>query len=294
MPHEVQVWAVDVSAWNCAPYTRVDPRPVAYAFDADVEALLGHDAGEAQRVRRYLRGIDRVRSLVARLLPRLLVAQGGECAWRDVRMAATPEGRPYVCAPAAQYDLNLTHDGDWVVMAFSPHTRVGVDVMQVALPPMEESTRTFCATMAASMTPAERAWVAAPAAEREVLERLLHVWTYKEALTKNMGHGLGFDFARIQVPLAPDDTRLWVAGAVSDAYRFVDVALPSGAAHAQPGSRVAVALGPRAWAGAPRVESVPHDEAVRAGWLRVWTYEAVVREAHAACYRSSGVWKKAA
>lgn len=284
MPSEVQVWAVDVSAWNGAPYTRVDAQ--WYAFDAEVDALLGYDAPEAQRVRRYLRGIDRVRSLVARLLPRLLLVQEGACAWRDVRMATTPEGRPYVCTPAGTYDLNLTHDGDWVVMAFSAHTRVGVDVMQVALPPFEESSRTFCTTMAASMTPAEAAWVAGPAAEREVLERLLHVWTYKEALTKNMGVGLGYDFARIQVPLA-HDARLWVAGEVSDAYRFIDVTLPCGAAHVQPGSLVALALGPGT--STPGITSFTHNDAVRAGWLRMWTYEAFLREAQRACYRSSGV-----
>lgn len=286
---DVHVWAVDVSAWNEAPYTRVDRRPTPYAFDKDIDTLLGHDKAETQRVRRYWRGIDRVRSLVARLLPRLLLVQQGLCAWCDVRMATTPEGRPYIHTPTATYDLNLTHDGDWVVMAFSPRTRVGVDVMQVALPPFEESSHSFCTTMEASMTPAERAWVAAPSAEHDVLERLLHVWTYKEALTKNMGQGLGFDFARIQVPLPGTDARLWIAGEVSDVYRFVHVPLPCGAAHAQRGSLLALALGPQAWADRERIACVPHEEAVRAGWLRMWTYNEFLSEARAAYDKSSGV-----
>lgn len=285
MDPAVRVWAVDVSAWNGEPYTRVNGCSATDPWDQDVTALLGHDVPETQRVRRYLRGIDRVRSLVARVLPRLLLVQEGVCAWQNVRIETTVEGRPYVAAPAGlAYDYNLTHDGDWVVMAFSQRARVGVDVMQMALPPFEESSTTFSTTMAASMTPAERAWVAAPAEEQGVLERLLHVWTYKEALTKNMGVGLGFDFAQIQVPLGRDG-RLWIGGEASDAYRFLEVALPSGAAHTHAGSLLVMALGPQQVMDIPS-SIVSYDEAQRAGWLRIWTCDELLREAR---YRSSGV-----
>ncbi|WFD27042.1 hypothetical protein MNAN1_002036 [Malassezia nana] len=282
----VRVWAVDVSAWNGEPWTRVHGSSATDPWEQDVTALLGHDARETQRVRRYLRGIDRVRSFIARVLPRLLLVQEGECAWQDVCIETTAKGRPYMAAPAGlAYDYNLTHDGDWVVMAFSLRERVGVDVMQMALPSFEESSTTFATTMAASMTPAERAWVAAPAEEQGVLERLLHVWTYKEALTKNRGEGLGFDFAQIQVPLGRDG-RLWISGEASDAYRFLEVMLPSGAAHpTHAGSLLVMALGPQQVMDMPS-SIVSCDEAQRAGWLRIWTCDELVREAR---YRSSGV-----
>ena len=56
---DVQVWAVDVSAWHREPYTRPGASQVP-ALDA---RLVG--AEDATRIGRYVRAIDRVRALVA-------------------------------------------------------------------------------------------------------------------------------------------------------------------------------------------------------------------------------------
>ena len=264
---DVHVWVVDVSAWHREPYTR----PGASQLPTLDARLVG--AEDATRIGRYLRAIDRVRAFVACLLPRaMLVATQCVAHWRDAAIQRTESGRPYTDVP--HIDFNLSHDGDWVVMAFSRTHGVGVDVMQVALPHFEESSASFCRTMSSSMSRSERDWVAQGTSEADVLSRLYDVWTYKEALTKNMGLGLGYDFARIDLRFGRD-VRLAMDGRAVDTYRFRELALPCGASSHAPGSRVAVALGPCDAREAPMAkQAVPAQQAMDEGWLRMWTYDA--------------------
>lgn len=272
--HDVAVWAVDVSAWHREPYTRLGASQLP-SLDARLV-----EAEAMTRIGRYLRAIDRIRAFVACLLPRVMLVET-QCVphWRDVSIQRTEGGRPYTDVP--HIDFNVSHDGDWVVMAFSRTYGVGVDVMQVALPHFEENSASFCRTMSSSMTRSERDWVLQGASDADVLSRLYDVWTYKEALTKNMGLGLGFDFARIDLRFQQGFTLAMDDRAV-DTYRFREVALPCGASSHAPGSRVAVALGPcSAWDGPMAKQAVPAQQAMDEGWLRMWTYDSLLDYARA-------------
>ena len=127
------------------------------------------------------------------------------------------------------------------------------------------------------MTAAEKAWVMRGGSDAVVLSRLYDVWTYKEALTKNMGLGLGFDFSRIQVGFWHTEPQLLVDGRAESRYRFREVALQTHGRNA----RVAIALGPRAWDERMSKRPVPAQEASSQGWLRVWTYDAFMEYARA-------------
>jgi phosphopantetheinyl transferase len=115
--------------------------------------------------------------------------------WDIAKFGATREGRPYLEEPklASTVDFNISHDCDWVVMAFrrsepvasaarqpdpalqkldgdtstaqSPSVaaiRVGVDVMSLALPKHETSVRSFAETLDTALTRDETSWVLAP------------------------------------------------------------------------------------------------------------------------------------
>lgn len=99
--------------------------------------------------------------------------------------------------------------------------------MRISLPHFEESSRTFAETMEMTLTSEERAWVLQPYSDKtsepsnqpqgkgkglevesmekwkslETLSRLYDLWTHKEAFTKNIGKGLGFDFTLVQLEL---------------------------------------------------------------------------------------------
>lgn len=231
---DLQIWAVDVSG-QADMFTEADLRVL-------VHDLLPGEANVADRekVLKYYRQVDRVRSLVARLLPRLLLATRFNVAWESIRFFATREGRPSVSAPIlpVQFDFNISHDSDWVVMAFciSPSStgggevkRVGADVMALQLPRYEQSVRSFVETMDMALTADETRWVLEPASsggnEELALERLFTLWTHKEAYTKNLGLGLGFDFSRIHFDFA-EQTKMTIDGKVVEKYRFIDILLP--------------------------------------------------------------------
>ncbi|EPQ26012.1 uncharacterized protein PFL1_06466 [Pseudozyma flocculosa PF-1] len=329
----LQVWAIDVSGWE----------PDADRFSSLVDQLLPGSiaAGDREKIRKYYRQVDRTRSLAARLLPRLMFARHYGVRWDEMRFAATREGRPYLEAPslAGATDFNISHDSDWVVLAFHAPTRtpsersaakdatppavasdratsllgsapvsqsmlrVGVDVMQIALPKFEQDARSFAETMDMALSPDERRWVLAPLSpgprsrevgEAEALSRLFDLWTHKEAFTKNIGKGLGFDFKTVELALgslgedrhrrstSPGDVILRIKGVAEPSYSFVEVQLPGQAAGGAP-SQVVVAEGPfdeserggRRQVGPP----IEHDEAVRSGLLKVWTMAQIVQMA---------------
>lgn len=122
--------------------------------------------------------------------------------------ASTEAGKPYVVngvidPPVA---FNVSHDNALVAMAFgdvtdgdaahAPAYRLGVDVMKVELP-RGETLDGFVNTFAEQLAPSERAKLTASAHASTKLEDFFRVWTFKEAYTKALGLGLGFDFARL-------------------------------------------------------------------------------------------------
>lgn len=184
----------------------------------------------------------------------------------------------------------------------SPHTRVGIDVMSLHLPHFESSPSSFLDTMQDSVTPAEEGWVRSAlhaGQSEEGLERLWDLWTHKEALTKNLGLGLGFDFKRVELALwecKPQDRRerrgkceevLRMDGRKADQYVFTEVSLPAGKGNGSSeqrrrGSKLVVCEGPFA---APQGErdqiapSIAHKQAEEEGWLKIWTMQELVDEA---------------
>ncbi|WFD40024.1 uncharacterized protein MJAP1_003006 [Malassezia japonica] len=279
----VDVWAVDVSAWNALPYTRVDARGARHSdehtreFDRDAAALVQpYDPEGYAKVQQYLRAVDRVRSLIARLLPRVYCATHG-IAWSEVAVRTASGGRPYLETNGTYIDYNLTHDGDWVVMAVCRHSgvRVGIDVMEVALPSFEDSSASFCRTMEQSMAPPEKQYVLAASDDAAILQRLMDVWTYKEAYTKSIGEGLGCDFQSIEVAFWEDPLQLRVRGQAIDDVQFVEIVLPPGQQGASKPSQVALALhGHGARPPWPHPSKVDAARASDNGWLHTWTYDA--------------------
>ncbi|PWN47536.1 IDO-domain-containing protein [Violaceomyces palustris] len=231
---KLRIWAVDISKWDVGSTEE---------FSGTVDALLFEDewAKEREKVMRYYRQIDRTRCLAARLLPRLMFSKVFGIPWGSTRFDQTKEGRPFLSHPKPAsgkseahggggiYDFNISHDSDWVVMAFreprikpvsevqgetsvdevkeEEGIRLGVDVMKISLPRYEKSVKDFAKTMDMAMTHQESNWVLEPVGkeslaleeEEETLKRLFRIWTYKEAFTKNVGTGLGFDFKTVEL-----------------------------------------------------------------------------------------------
>lgn len=187
--------------------------------------------------------------------------------------------------------------------------------MSPLLPHFESSPSTFLDTMQDSVTPSEAEWVRAAlnAGESdEGLERLYDLWTYKEALTKNLGLGLGFDFKRVELAFCECEPEvrgregrrsgvegkgvLSMDGKRAPQYVFTEVGLPAGIGNGsaearRKGSKMVVCEGPYEvgdagdGARAQICPSIPHTKAVERGLLRMWTMQELVDEAKTLCRR---------
>ncbi|SPO28065.1 related to BNA2 - tryptophan 2,3-dioxygenase [Ustilago trichophora] len=288
---ELQIWAVDISQ-----QTNITESELQHLVTTLLPGLA--NAGDREKVVKYYRHVDRVRSLVARLLPRLLIAKRFGVAWDSIRFGATPAGRPFLSAPELpmHLDFNISHDSDWVVMAFciasSSENKVGADVMALTLPRYEQNIRSFVDTMDMALTHSETSWVLDPLisnGDSEALKRLYTLWTYKEAYTKNLGMGLGFDFSRIQFDFPPLATsKMSIDGKVELDYSFIDVLLSPVQAGGAP-SQLVVCQGPHTALNESErfARQVSAAEATHSGLLRTVSLHDLIQDARSIVSASS-------
>ncbi|KAA1466168.1 4'-phosphopantetheinyl transferase [Dentipellis sp. KUC8613] len=163
------------------------------------------DETSKAKIKRFYRRADSCRCLIGRLLPRVLLHERGFLP-SSITFAATQAGKPYFTTPGIDPPIgfNVSHDNDLVAMAFAPGVhdppayRIGVDVMKVQLP-LREPFRSFVDTVGDTLTSLEKALLlSVDVPEDEALRRFYLMWTMKEAYTKALGIGLGFDFRRIE------------------------------------------------------------------------------------------------
>ncbi|EIM88252.1 4'-phosphopantetheinyl transferase [Stereum hirsutum FP-91666 SS1] len=172
------------------------------------------DDDSVARIKRFFRREDSCRCLIGRLLPRVLLSERGVPA-KSITFDKTDAGKPYFTTPDLNPRLafNVSHDNELVAMVLGPLDsntdvhgdgdsaragRLGVDIMKCQLP-LRVPFRSFVRTVGEALTPSESAFLLDPSKPtHEALKTFYQIWTLKEAYTKALGLGLGFDFARIE------------------------------------------------------------------------------------------------
>lgn len=143
-----------------------------YCSIAELSDLCGAEylsPGRRERMSRFRQPEDRARCLAAGLLLRAVLGEEA-CG----RILQAPCGKPYL--PGGAF-FNLSHSGDYVVLAVSP-SETGADVERVA--PYPESIAKKC------FTAAELKWLSGQGCDRAFFK----LWTGKESVMK--ATGLGF------------------------------------------------------------------------------------------------------
>ena len=152
---------------------------------------------ERERCHRFHFVADRERFLVAHALKRRCLAALVKRPADRLAFATTAEGKPVLVDTAIQF--NLSHSGDWAVLALSGNAPVGIDVefpdrIQRSLP----AELVYHPDDRIAGEPGSAA------------ERFFTVWTLKEAMAKSLGLGLGLAFPTLR--LEPHTTG-WYHGA---------------------------------------------------------------------------------
>jgi len=207
--------------------------PATFSDELYQRALLLLDPESSARIKRFYRREDACRTLIGRFLPRMLLHARG-VALADMMFAATEAGKPFIATSGVDPSIayNVSHDNGLVAMVSSANTHnppaftIGIDVMKVRIPGRETFT-SFVETVGDQLTALEHRLISSAPNEEKGLERFFWMWTAKEAYTKALGLGLGFDFRRVEFDPALDVFR--VDGVVPKGWKLTKFKVVHGA-----------------------------------------------------------------
>ena len=181
-------------------------KEVVRVWGAHVPDLLGRIdaldqtlcAAEREKAARFRRAVDRHASIVARGALRILLSGHTGLAPREIQFEYMATGKPYVAS--SDIGFNVSHSGDWVVIALGRDRSIGVDVERVrrAIDVMAIAARYF--------TPAETALIEAAEDRHAVFFTL---WSRKEAYVKARGSTLFRELSSFAVPIADGERDGW-------------------------------------------------------------------------------------
>jgi 4'-phosphopantetheinyl transferase len=152
---------------------------------------------ERARAQRYHFEADRRRSIIARGLSRLLLAHCLGESPRRLQFAYNPFGKPALAPGHARpLQFNVSHSGEWVLIALSLNRPLGIDVER------EKEEMATEAIAGRFFSPAECSALAAlPPALR--CAAFFSCWARKEAYLKARGDGLSLPLDQFDVAFVP-------------------------------------------------------------------------------------------
>jgi 4'-phosphopantetheinyl transferase len=155
---------------------------------------------ERARAERFRQEDDRRRHILGRGLLRTMLARRLVRAPESLVFGANPNGKPTL-ADADGIAFNVSHSGDYVLVAVGRAAAIGVDVEQWR-PRLD-----VAAVGRQVFTPAELALIA-DAPDEEKTFRFFRQWTFKEAVAKASGLGLSLDLKLFEIAFVDDVPRL--------------------------------------------------------------------------------------
>eukprot|EP00913_Durusdinium_trenchii_P032673 g30582.t1 len=159
---------------------------------------------EQQAVMQYRTLPDRKRTLVGRLLSLRACAQAlGDPTYDHIQIGRTKGKKPFLHSPLPgslpNFNFNISHDGNWVVLASDCLYLVGVDVSAPQIDRGEPDDETWFQDMTSVLTETERETIRRGKTHQERYAIFQRIWSAKEAVAKAVGQGLSFGLERMEV-----------------------------------------------------------------------------------------------
>ncbi|HEY0192909.1 MAG TPA: 4'-phosphopantetheinyl transferase superfamily protein [Kofleriaceae bacterium] len=152
-------------------------------------------ADEQVRADRFYFERDRRSYTVVRGVLRRLLAGYLGCAPEAIAFGYRDKGKPYLVSPSGPLDFNVSHSGDYALLAFTHGRQLGVDVeLRRAIDDLDGLAEV-------SFSPAELAVFRSLPADQRV-EGFFACWSRKEAFIKATGEGVR-QLAEFDVSLRP-------------------------------------------------------------------------------------------
>jgi 4'-phosphopantetheinyl transferase len=159
---------------------------------------------ERDRMGRFHFEQDRRRHLVGRGLLRTLLGRYLNLAPQDLRFAIAAAGKPHLASGQGQLQFNVSHSGEYVLIAIADGRAVGIDVEQVHddFDVDEVAVHFFSANEQHDLE---------TFTGRAKIEAFYNCWTRKEAYLKAQGAGLSFPLDQFDVSLRPGEPARLIA-----------------------------------------------------------------------------------
>jgi len=161
--------------------------------------------GDVHKLQGFYHDKDRRLALGSLLLQRAATSWVLGQRFKDILIQRTqPYNKPYVEAAGTRlpgWNYNVSHHGDWVVLASEPSGTVGTDVVCLQDRPFQAMTASeYIDLFRRHLTPAERDGLEglAPKGETAQYRAFFRVWAMKEAYIKALGVGLSFPIRRLE------------------------------------------------------------------------------------------------
>ncbi|XP_043850886.1 L-aminoadipate-semialdehyde dehydrogenase-phosphopantetheinyl transferase [Dromiciops gliroides] len=161
---------------------------------------------EKDRIGQFVFARDAKAAMVGRLMMRKLIAEKLNIPWNNILLQRTSKGKPVLVndsfSTQTNFNFNISHQGDYAVLAAEPKVQVGIDIMKTTLPG-RSSIPEFFRIMNRQFT--EREWKTIKAFENEwsQLDTFYRHWALKESFLKAIGVGIGFKLQRIEFNISP-------------------------------------------------------------------------------------------
>ncbi|NWS75195.1 ADPPT transferase, partial [Crotophaga sulcirostris] len=161
---------------------------------------------EKDRIGQFVFARDAKAALAGRLLIRKLIAEKLCIPWNEIHLQRTPKGKPFLAnnifSICSNYNFNVSHQGDYAVLAAEPELQVGIDIMKTNLPG-SNSIPSFFRIMKRQFTETEWGVIKSMSNEWRQLDMFHRHWALKESFLKAVGVGIGFNLQRIEFHVSP-------------------------------------------------------------------------------------------
>lgn len=165
---------------------------------------------EKDRIGQFVFAKDAKSAMAGRLLLRRFVCERMQIPWSEIRLGRSPRGKPYLAAPLKvhsdsgpelrAWSFNLSHQGDYAVLAAEQGMQVGIDIMKTTMPGTS-SVPEFFRIMTRQFTAYEWSVIQSADSEHRQLAAFYRHWALKESFIKAIGTGLGFNLQRVEFHL---------------------------------------------------------------------------------------------
>ncbi|CAH0729116.1 unnamed protein product, partial [Brenthis ino] len=188
---------------------------------------------EKLRIARYVFQDDAKSSLIGRLLLRKFAHISNLIKYEDVHFGRDGHGKPYLIGIGDKFvNFNVSHQGDYVVLAGNTKKNLGIDVMKIE-PPANKNIQEFFRIMNRQFSSFEWAKIRSYSSELEQVASFYRMWCLKESYVKNIGLGVTIPLVDISFCVKSElkvgelvtDTKLYVKNVLKEDWMFEETLL---------------------------------------------------------------------